>query len=141
MPGIRRSDLSIEAERRNREQLTRVGREIREARHARRLTHQRVGDRASVGRMVVCRIELGRGGGVSIDHWQQVAMAVVRPLVLTLQRDLAGEPADAPHPAIQELFSAVDEPPATDLPLSCRLVRLSPGVPRTSAFATTPVGP
>jgi transcriptional regulator with XRE-family HTH domain len=103
MPGIGRSNLAIEAERRNREQLTRVGREIREARHARRLTQQQVGDRAGVGRMVVCRIELGRGGGVTMDAWQRVTLATGRPLVITLQRDIGGETADEGHLAIQEL--------------------------------------
>jgi hypothetical protein len=52
---------------------------------------------------VVSRIELGRGGPVSIDAWQRLALAVGRPLVVSVQRDLAGETADAGHLAMQEL--------------------------------------
>jgi transcriptional regulator with XRE-family HTH domain len=102
MSGIRRSDLAIDAERRTYEQLARVGREIRAARRARRLTQQQVADRAGVGRMVVSRAECCRGEP-TVYNLQAVALAVGRPLLLTLQRDVEGETADAGHLAIQEL--------------------------------------
>jgi transcriptional regulator with XRE-family HTH domain len=103
MPRIRRADLATEAERRNREQLARSGGEVRSSREARRLTQQRVADRAGLGRMVVSRIERGLGGGVTMDGWQRVALAVGRPLIVGLQRDTAGETSDTGHLAIQEL--------------------------------------
>jgi len=38
-----------------------------------------------------------------MDAWQRIGLAVDRPLVVTLQRDTAGETADAGHLTIQEL--------------------------------------
>ncbi len=38
-----------------------------------------------------------------MDAWQRLGLAVGRPLVVTLQRDIGGETADAGHLAIQEL--------------------------------------
>ncbi|HEY8439800.1 MAG TPA: helix-turn-helix transcriptional regulator [Candidatus Limnocylindrales bacterium] len=103
MARVRRPNLAAEAARRNREQLTRVGAELRAARTARNLTQQAAGERAAIGRGVVSRIELGRGGAISMDAWQRLGLAVGRPLVVSLQRDVSGETADAGHLAIQEL--------------------------------------
>lgn len=110
MSSARRPSLAVEARRRNRDQLTRLGGEIRNGRDARRLTQQRVGDRAGVGRMTVSRIERGLGGGVTLDAWQRVALAVGRPLVVGVQRDIAGETTDAGHLAIQELVLRLARP-------------------------------
>lgn len=38
-----------------------------------------------------------------MDAWQRIRLAVSRPLVVILQRDVAGETADAGHLAVQEL--------------------------------------
>ena len=105
MPRARRSALAIEVERRIREQLARVGAEIRLARIRRHLTQQQVADLAGVGRMVVSRIERGVGG-VPVEALQRVALAVGRPLIINLQRDVDGETADAGHLAMQELVLA-----------------------------------
>ena len=56
--------------------------------------------------MVVSRIERGVGG-VPIEALQRVALAVGRPLIITLQRDIDGETADAGHLAMQELVLAI----------------------------------
>lgn len=102
MPGVRRSALAIEVERRIREQLARIGADLRLARTRRRLTQQQLADLAGVGRMVVSRIERGVGG-VPLEALQRVALAVGCPLVISLQRDIRGETADAGHLAMQEL--------------------------------------
>ena len=103
MAGRRRTQLSVEAERRNLEQLARLGADVRTARRARSLTQDALGERAGVSRMTVSRAERGRGGGMTIDAWQRVALAVGRPLVTSLQRPVDGETADAGHLAMQEL--------------------------------------
>ncbi len=103
MGGRRRTRLAVEAERRNLEQLSRLGADVRTARRARSLTQVSLGDRAGVGRMTVSRLERGRGGGVSLDAWQRIALAVGRPLTVGLQRAVDGETRDAGHLAIQEL--------------------------------------
>jgi len=102
MPRVRRSALAIEAERRNREQLARLGAELRSAREQRRLTQGDVGERAGLGRMIVSRMERGLGSS-TIEALQRVALAVGRPAVITLQRDIDGGTADAGHLAMQEL--------------------------------------
>ena len=102
MPRVRRGALAIEAERRNREQLARLGAELRSAREQRRLTQGDVGERAGLGRMIVSRMERGLGRS-TIEALQRVALAVGRPAVITLQRDIDGGTADAGHLAPQEL--------------------------------------
>ena len=104
MPRIRRPSLAVEADRRNREQLARAGADLREARMRRHLTQALVAERAGIGRMVVSRVERGLGSSVTLDAWQRIGLAVGRPLVIGLQRDVAGETADAGHLAMQELI-------------------------------------
>jgi hypothetical protein len=53
--------------------------------------------------LVISRVERGLGHAVSIDSWQRIALAVGRPLLIGLQRDIGGETADAGHLAMQEL--------------------------------------
>lgn len=53
--------------------------------------------------MVVSRTERGVAG-LTVDALQRVAMAVGRPLILDLQRDVFGQTADAGHLAMQELI-------------------------------------
>ena len=103
MGGRRRTRLAVEAERRNLEQLSRLGADVRSARRARSLTQTSLGVRVGVGRMTVSRLERGRGGGVSLDAWQRIALAVGRPLTIGLQRAIDGDTRDAGHLAIQEL--------------------------------------
>ncbi len=103
MAGRRRTQIDVEARRRNLEQLARLGADVRSGRRRRGLTQASLGLRAGVSRMTVSRVERGAGGGVTVDAWQRVAGAIGRPLIASLQRDLDGETADAGHLAVQEL--------------------------------------
>lgn len=103
MPGRKRTALAIDAERRNAEQLSRLGREVREGRRAKRLTQAQLGDRVGLSRASVSRAELGYGDGLTLDAWQRIGLALDRPVVIRLQHDTTGETADAGHLALQEL--------------------------------------
>ena len=103
MAGRRRTDLSVEAERRNLEQLARAGASVREARVRRRLTQASLGERVGLNRMSISRAERGHGGALTLDAWQRIGLALGMPLTVTLQRDPQQEPQDAGHLAVQEL--------------------------------------
>lgn len=103
MAGRRRTDLEVEAERRNAEQLARLGAQVRAARRVRHLTQAALGERAGVSRASVSRLELGRGGGLTLDAWQRISLAAARPMVVNLQQPTDGDTADAGHLGIQEL--------------------------------------
>ncbi len=103
MSGRRRTNLAVEADRRNREQLARIGLVVRDARVVRRLTQQELGARTGLGRMTISRAELGRGGGLTIDAWQRIGLALGMPVVVAFQRDPRAETVDAGHLALQEL--------------------------------------
>ncbi len=103
MAGRRRTELSVEAERRNLEQLARAGASVRGARLRRRLTQASLGERVGLNRMSISRAERGRGGALTLDAWQRIGLALGMPLTVTLQRDPQQEPQDAGHLAIQEL--------------------------------------
>lgn len=102
MPGVRRSDLSIQASQRNREQRLRIGGEIRAMRERRGLTRTELARRAGIGRMVESRIERA-ATNMDLDVLQRIGVALDRPLLVTFGRDLAEGPADAAHLAMQEL--------------------------------------
>jgi transcriptional regulator with XRE-family HTH domain len=103
MPTRIRTQLAVDAERRNLEQLARAGGEVREGRRRKRMTQAQLGARVGLSQATMSRAERGRGGGLTMDTWQRIGLAVDRPLVVTLQRDTTGETADAGHLAIQEL--------------------------------------
>jgi transcriptional regulator with XRE-family HTH domain len=103
MARVRRPNIGAEAARRNREQLAKAGADLREGRMRRALTQSQAGARAGIGRGVDSRIERGVGGSIAMDAWQRLALAVGRPLVIGVQRDVASETADAGHLAMQEL--------------------------------------
>jgi len=103
MPKIKRAELAAEAHRKNMEQLARLGAEVRASRVSRGLTQQQLADHAGISRSAESRIELGHGGGHTLDTWQRLAMALDRPLSLSLARDTIQAPADAGHLGIQEL--------------------------------------
>ncbi|HET7027031.1 MAG TPA: helix-turn-helix domain-containing protein [Candidatus Limnocylindrales bacterium] len=103
MPKRKRDVLSLEAVRRNREQLGRLGADVRAGRKRRRLTQQRLADLVGLSRSAVSAIERGLGGGHTLDAWQRVAVALNRPLRLDLARDPLDAPADAGHLGVQEL--------------------------------------
>ncbi|HTS15003.1 MAG TPA: hypothetical protein VMH24_05005 [Candidatus Sulfotelmatobacter sp.] len=48
-------------------------------------------------------VEVGKGGGATLDAWQRIGLALDRPLRIELARDAREEPADAGHLAIQEM--------------------------------------
>jgi transcriptional regulator with XRE-family HTH domain len=103
MPTRIRSRLTIEAERRAREQCARLGGEVRAGRSSKRLTQQQLGERVGLARQSVSRAERGHGAGLTLDAWQRIGLALDRPLVVTLQQATTGDTADAGHLAMQEL--------------------------------------
>src|SRR4051812_44979858 len=97
MPTRIRSQLALDAVRSNREQLVRLGNDVRTARHRRRLTQRRLGERVGLSQSAISRAERGLGGGLTIDVWQRVALALGIALRIELRRDPAQEPVDAGH--------------------------------------------
>lgn len=105
MQRIRRSELPAEAQRLNREQCARVGREIRQSRLRRKLTQAQAAAMARISRSTWSRMENGRGAGQTVDAWQRVGLAVGRPLRLDFGRDpVESHTADAGHLQGQELI-------------------------------------
>ena len=92
-----------QARRRNLEQLSTLGGEVRESRRRRRLGQRELARRVGLSQSTISLLERGFGGGLTLDCWQAVATAVGRTTRLTLTADSQTEPADAGHLAIQEL--------------------------------------
>ena len=103
MPTRIRTQLEIAADLRMREQCGRLGRELREGRAARRKTQTQIGTQVGLGQGAISRAERGLGGGLTLDAWQRIGVALGRPLNVAFQRDVTGEAADAGHLAMQEL--------------------------------------
>jgi len=103
MRRAKRTELTGEAKRLNRERLARIGAELRVSRKRRRDRQADVGRRAGLSRSAVGSIERGYGGTFSADSLQAVSMAVGRRLDFQLSSDAQAEPVDAGHLAIQEL--------------------------------------
>ncbi len=103
MPTRIRTQLEIAADIRMREQCGRLGRELREGRTARRKTQAQIGTHVGLSQGAISRAERGLGGGLTLDAWQRIGVALGRPLNVAFQRDVTGETADAGHLAIQEL--------------------------------------
>ncbi|HEU0245087.1 MAG TPA: helix-turn-helix domain-containing protein [Candidatus Limnocylindrales bacterium] len=103
MPTRRRTRLALDAERINREQLARLGSDVRAARLRRRLTQSQLGARVGLAQTTVSALERGHGGGLSLDAWQRVGLALGMPLRPAFQRDPREEPVDAGHLLLQEL--------------------------------------
>lgn len=105
MERVRRSELPAEAQRLNREQCARMGREIRASRLRRKLTQAEAAARARISRSTWSRMENGKGAGQTVDAWQRAGLAVGRPLRLDFGRDpLEATTSDAGHLAGQELI-------------------------------------
>jgi transcriptional regulator with XRE-family HTH domain len=98
-----RTRLHLDAQRANREQLVRLGLDVRVARLRRRLTQAQLGGRVGLSQSAVSRAERGLGGGLTLDAWQRIAIALRITLRVNLQRDPLAGTADAGHLAIQEL--------------------------------------
>jgi transcriptional regulator with XRE-family HTH domain len=103
MPTRRRSKLAQDAVRANQEVAVRLGRSVREARIRRRLTQKQLGAKVGLSQASISRVEQGEGGGLTLDGWQRIALALGIHLQVTLQRDPQQEPTDAGHLGIQEL--------------------------------------
>jgi transcriptional regulator with XRE-family HTH domain len=103
MPTRVRTRLADEAQRANRAQLVQAGGIVREARRRRHLTQAQLGSRVGLSQAAISRAELGHGGGLTLDAWQRIAIALHMPMRLTFQRDPLAETADAGHLAMQEL--------------------------------------
>src|SRR5262245_13369091 len=103
MPTRTRTRLALDAERANQEQLVRAGRAVREARHRRRTTQRALGAEAGLSQSAISRLECGGGGGLTVDLWQRIAIALGISLRVTFQRDPLAETVDAGHLAMQEL--------------------------------------
>jgi DNA-binding XRE family transcriptional regulator len=103
MPKLKRSEIRSEAARRNREQLARLGAEVRTARRRRGSTQAALGAQVGLARATVSAIERGWGGSHTLDTWQRLAVALSVALRIDLGRDPLAETADAGHLAIQEL--------------------------------------
>lgn len=103
MARMKRSELAAEAARRNLEMLARLGGDARSSRHRRQLTLRDIAARIGLHPTTMGRAERGLGGNLSVDTWQRIGLALDRPLIVSLARDMLDEPADAGHLRIQEL--------------------------------------
>src|SRR4051794_37410014 len=103
MPKRKQPILAAEAHRRNLELLVRLGAELRRSRLQRHLTQSALAARTGIAQTTVSDIELGRGGGHTIDSWQRLVLPLGRSLTISISRDRDEAPVDAGHLAIQEL--------------------------------------
>lgn len=103
MAKLSRPVLAAEATRLNLEQLARLGGAVRATRHRRRLTQRQLGSSVGLAQSTVSALERGHGGGLTLDTWQRVALALDRPLRVDLASDASETPLDAGHLAIQEI--------------------------------------
>ncbi len=67
------------------------------------MTQAELGRRVGVGQSRISEIERGQGGGATLGLWVALGVALDRPLAVSLSRDVATEPVDAGHLAVQEL--------------------------------------
>ena len=103
MSRLKRPELEAEAARRNREQLARLGGQLRASRKRRRATQAQLGAAIGVSQSTISLMERGLGRSLSMDVWQRAFAALDRLLLIDVSRDPQEEPADAGHLQIQEL--------------------------------------
>ncbi len=108
-----------------------LGQAVRAGRLRLRLTQADLARRVGVKQAWISRIELGHGGGVPLELWVALGVALGSPLAVTLSRPLGEprEPADAGHLAMQERLLALAR--ATGRPASFELPT-RPSNPRAS---------
>ena len=85
-----------------------LGRELRRARHAIGKRQHDVGAEIGVSQSVVSRMELGRGGGMSVDLWAAAAAAVDRRVAVDMveaRADVAVRETPARSRACHELVA------------------------------------
>jgi transcriptional regulator with XRE-family HTH domain len=103
MSARRRTRLAQDAVRANQEVQVRLGRGVREARVRRRLTQKQLGAKVGLSQGTISRAERGLGGGLTLDAWRRIALALGIHLQVSLQRDPQQEPTDAGNLGMQEL--------------------------------------
>jgi transcriptional regulator with XRE-family HTH domain len=103
MSGARRSAVAAEAARRNREQRTQIGGEVRASRERRNWTQAELAGRAGISRHIVGRIERA-STRLDVDALQRIGIALDRKLEIQFRRDTLEQPVDAGHLAMQELL-------------------------------------
>jgi transcriptional regulator with XRE-family HTH domain len=106
----RRSPVELAATREVGPVLLREGAKVRRVRKRRQWTQAELGRRASLAQATISDLERGKGGSLSLESWQQVALALALPLDLSLGRDALEEPIDAGHLALQELVLRLARP-------------------------------
>lgn len=99
----RRSGLALQARRTLQSVLLSQGEKVRAARKRRGWTQVELARHVGVSPSMISAIERGEGGTLSLELWQQVALALDVPLRLEIGRDALEEPADAGHLRVQEL--------------------------------------
>jgi transcriptional regulator with XRE-family HTH domain len=107
MSRLKRPELAALARRLNQEQLSRAGGQVAETRRRRRWTQSELGRRVGLSQGSISLVEVGKGGGLALDAWQRIGLALDRPLRIELSRDAREEPADAGHLGTQELVMRV----------------------------------
>jgi transcriptional regulator with XRE-family HTH domain len=122
----RRTTTALQASRALQPIASREGGKVRAARRRRRWTQSQLGQRVSLAQETISDLERGRGGTLSLQAWQQVALVLGLRLELTLGRDPLEEPQDAGHLAIEELVLRLGK---------------AMGVKRTFELPTKPANP
>ncbi len=99
----RRTSLAARARRSLQPLLISEGQKIRRARKRRGWTQVEIARRIGVSSSTISALERGDGGTLSLELWQQVALALDVPLKVEVGRDALEEPVDAGHLRMQEL--------------------------------------
>src|SRR2546426_639378 len=97
MPRPKRSEISADARRFNREHLAALGGELKKSRKRRRLTQQKLCEMVGLSQSSISALERGDGGSFSMDTWQRVFTALERPLRFDVALDPMQDVADAGH--------------------------------------------
>jgi transcriptional regulator with XRE-family HTH domain len=81
-----------------------LGERVRAGRKRLRLTQARLAERLGVHQSWLSRIELGRGGSVTLEMWIRIGLVLKQPLAVSLSRPIGEtrQPADMGHLQIQE---------------------------------------
>jgi len=105
----RRTKAGVEGSREARALTAMLGGQVRAFRIRLRLTQQQLADRVGISRPRLAEIERGHGEGAPFATWIALGLALGRPLAVSFSRDLAPEPHDAGHLALQELVLRLAE--------------------------------
>lgn len=81
-----------------------IGRQLRAARQARRLTQTAVASRIGITHSRYGDLERGIGAGAPLGLWIAAGLAVGRPIAVTASRGLDPDPIDAGHLGAQEFL-------------------------------------